>query len=207
MDYCTRGKVEHLIRMRERLDEHAMYLESQLAGLETLVREKGETSVVVPPLPERTPLDPLLAGGTTKSYSPVNGGPAGSTSSAAPPSPMSSSGGVPPPPRLFSSSLQQQQPQTSVTSVSQQELASSGSRSSFSMVVPTPSRPALLSSSSKVAVSKSTVEVVPGHLPAATTNTPSSSKETSTEAPVSAPAPQPTVAPPSAATATAAKGS
>ena len=207
MDYCTRGKVEHLIRMRERLDEHAMYLESQLAGLETLVREKGETSVVVPPLPERAPLDPLLAGGTTKSYSPVNGGPAGSTSSAAPPSPMSSSGGVPPPPRLFSSSLQQQQPQTSVTSVSQQELASSGSRSSFSMVVPTPSRPALLSSSSKVAVSKSTVEVVPGHLPAATTNTPSSSKETSTEAPVSAPAPQPAVAPPLAATATAAKGS
>ena len=53
LDYCTRGKVEHLIRMRERLDEHSRYLEAQLAGLEALVREKGETDVVVPPLPER----------------------------------------------------------------------------------------------------------------------------------------------------------
>jgi hypothetical protein len=53
MDYCTRGKVEHLIRMRERLDEHSRYLEAQLAGLEALVQEKGEIDVVVPPLPER----------------------------------------------------------------------------------------------------------------------------------------------------------
>lgn len=53
LDYCTRGKVEHLIRMRERLDEHSRFLESQLAGLEALVQEVGETDVVVPPLPER----------------------------------------------------------------------------------------------------------------------------------------------------------
>ncbi|KAL7560399.1 hypothetical protein ACA910_016154 [Epithemia clementina (nom. ined.)] len=51
-DYCQRGKVEHLIRMRERLDEHSRYLESQLAGLETLIKEKGESNVVVPQLPE-----------------------------------------------------------------------------------------------------------------------------------------------------------
>jgi len=42
LDYCTRGKVEHLIRMRERLDEHSKMLESQLAGLEALAREKGD---------------------------------------------------------------------------------------------------------------------------------------------------------------------
>lgn len=41
LDYCTRGKVEHLIRMRERLDEHARFLELQLAGLEMMIREKG----------------------------------------------------------------------------------------------------------------------------------------------------------------------
>ena len=51
MDYCTRGKVEHLIRMRERLDEHSRFLESQLAGLEALVKEKGESDVVVPLAP------------------------------------------------------------------------------------------------------------------------------------------------------------
>jgi hypothetical protein len=52
LDYCQRGKVEHLIRMRERLDCHSRYLEAQLAGLEMLVKEKGETNMVVPPLPE-----------------------------------------------------------------------------------------------------------------------------------------------------------
>eukprot|EP00977_Amphora_coffeiformis_P008852 scaffold1999_cov153-Amphora_coffeaeformis.AAC.12 len=51
-DYCSRGKVEHLIRMRERLDEHARYLELQLAGLEQLVKEKGQSNVTVPVLPE-----------------------------------------------------------------------------------------------------------------------------------------------------------
>jgi hypothetical protein len=51
-DYCKRGKVEHLIRMRERLDEHSRYLEAQLAGLEALVKTKGESDVVVPLLPE-----------------------------------------------------------------------------------------------------------------------------------------------------------
>lgn len=49
MDYCLRGKVEHLIRMRERLDEHSNMLEEQLAGLETLVLERGELDIVVPP--------------------------------------------------------------------------------------------------------------------------------------------------------------
>ena len=52
LDYCSRGKVEHLIRMRERLDEHSRFLELQLAGLENLVREKGESNVTVPVLPE-----------------------------------------------------------------------------------------------------------------------------------------------------------
>lgn len=50
LDYCLRGKVEHLIRMRERLDEHSRMLESQLAGLEGLVKEKGELDISVPPL-------------------------------------------------------------------------------------------------------------------------------------------------------------
>lgn len=36
--------------MRERLDEHSRFLEAQLAGLEALVVEKGETDVVVPAL-------------------------------------------------------------------------------------------------------------------------------------------------------------
>lgn len=48
LDYCKRGKVEHLIRMRERLDDHSRFLESQLAGLEALIqqreREAAETS-------------------------------------------------------------------------------------------------------------------------------------------------------------------
>lgn len=47
-DYCSRGKVEHLIRMRERLDEHSRMLEAQLAGLEALVKEKGELDITVP---------------------------------------------------------------------------------------------------------------------------------------------------------------
>lgn len=50
-DYCQRGKVEHLIRMRERLDEHSRFLEAQLAGLESVVKEKGESDVVVPLAP------------------------------------------------------------------------------------------------------------------------------------------------------------
>jgi hypothetical protein len=40
--------VEHLIRMRERLDDHSRLLELQLSGLETSVKEKGEVNVVVP---------------------------------------------------------------------------------------------------------------------------------------------------------------
>lgn len=34
--------------MRERLDEHSRFLESQLAGLEALVKEKGEWNGKVP---------------------------------------------------------------------------------------------------------------------------------------------------------------
>jgi len=52
-DYANRGKIDHIIRMRERLDEHSRYLESQLAGLEALVAEKGESMVRVPPVPPR----------------------------------------------------------------------------------------------------------------------------------------------------------
>ena len=58
-DYCQRGKVEHLIRMRERLDDHSRFLESQLAGLEALVKEKGEIDVVVPALDHDEGLAPL----------------------------------------------------------------------------------------------------------------------------------------------------
>eukprot|EP00980_Cylindrotheca_fusiformis_P027804 scaffold22560_cov135-Cylindrotheca_fusiformis.AAC.15 len=58
LDYCTRGKVEHLIRMRERLDEHSRFLESQLAGLEAIIKEKGESDAVVPPLPDRPETKP-----------------------------------------------------------------------------------------------------------------------------------------------------
>jgi hypothetical protein len=47
-DYCKRGKVEHLIRMRERLDDHARYLESQLAGLEALVQQKNQVQAAQP---------------------------------------------------------------------------------------------------------------------------------------------------------------
>jgi hypothetical protein len=57
LDYCTRGKVEHLIRMRERLDDHSRFLELQLAGLEALVKDRGESNVTVPlapPSPGRT---------------------------------------------------------------------------------------------------------------------------------------------------------
>jgi hypothetical protein len=42
MDYSKRGKVDHLIRMRERLDDHSRFLEAQLAGLEAVVKDKGE---------------------------------------------------------------------------------------------------------------------------------------------------------------------
>ena len=48
LDYCSRGKLENLLRMRQQLDEHAMFLEHQLASLEALVHEKGEVNVVVP---------------------------------------------------------------------------------------------------------------------------------------------------------------
>lgn len=48
MDYSKRGKVDHLLRMRERMDEHSRFLESQLAGLEALVEEKGEWNGKVP---------------------------------------------------------------------------------------------------------------------------------------------------------------
>jgi hypothetical protein len=35
--------------MRERMDEHSRFLEAQLAGLEALVKEKGEWTGKVPP--------------------------------------------------------------------------------------------------------------------------------------------------------------
>lgn len=41
IDYATRGKVEHLIRMRERMDDHSRFLESQLAGLEALIQDRA----------------------------------------------------------------------------------------------------------------------------------------------------------------------
>jgi hypothetical protein len=38
--------------MRERLDEHSRILESNIAGLEALIQERGESDVVVPAMPE-----------------------------------------------------------------------------------------------------------------------------------------------------------
>jgi hypothetical protein len=69
LDYCSRGKVEHLIRMRERLDCHSRYLESQIAGLEMLVQERGETDVVVPPLPDGNETTGRGDGSTPQNYS------------------------------------------------------------------------------------------------------------------------------------------
>ena len=40
--------MDHLIRMRERLDEHSRFLEAQLAGLEALVKKNGEWDGKVP---------------------------------------------------------------------------------------------------------------------------------------------------------------
>jgi len=37
--------------MRGRLDDHTRFLELQLAGLESLAKEKGEADVKVPPIP------------------------------------------------------------------------------------------------------------------------------------------------------------
>ena len=51
LDYCRRGKVEHLIKMRERLDCHSRFLEFQLAGLEARIKEVGESKIVVPAMP------------------------------------------------------------------------------------------------------------------------------------------------------------
>ena len=49
VDYCQRGKLEHLIKMREKLDDHSRFLELQLAELEVLVKQKGESKITVPP--------------------------------------------------------------------------------------------------------------------------------------------------------------
>ena len=49
LDYCKRGKAEHLIRMRERLDDHARYLESQLAALEVMAQQKGDDAAAAAP--------------------------------------------------------------------------------------------------------------------------------------------------------------
>jgi hypothetical protein len=69
LDYCSRGKVEHLIRMRERLDCHSRYLESQIAGLEMLVQERGETDVVVPALPDCIDTAGRVDGSKQRTYS------------------------------------------------------------------------------------------------------------------------------------------
>lgn len=55
MDYSKRAKVDHLIRMRERLDEHTRFLESQLAGLEALVKKNGEWDGKVPAANPKAP--------------------------------------------------------------------------------------------------------------------------------------------------------
>ena len=47
--------------MRERLDDHSRFLEEQLAGLEALVKEKGEIDVVVPRIEQDDHPRPLRA--------------------------------------------------------------------------------------------------------------------------------------------------
>jgi len=67
LDYCRRGKVEHLIKMRERLDCHSRFLEYQLAGLEARVKEVGESKIVVPAMPvhKRDPSSRHRGGGSS----------------------------------------------------------------------------------------------------------------------------------------------
>lgn len=59
--------MEHLIRMRERLDEHSRFLESQLAGLESLVLDKGNAIRVASKIPAKE----TIKGSTSKPVSPV----------------------------------------------------------------------------------------------------------------------------------------
>lgn len=47
--------------MRERLDDHSRFLEEQLAGLEALVKEKGEIDIVVPPIEQDENPRPIRA--------------------------------------------------------------------------------------------------------------------------------------------------
>merc|ERR1711862_432183 len=42
LDYKNRGKLEHLIRMCERLDEHLLMLQAEYSGFLCLIQEKGE---------------------------------------------------------------------------------------------------------------------------------------------------------------------
>jgi len=74
LDYCRRGKVEHLIKMRERLDCHSRFLEYQLAGLEARVKDVGESKVVVPALPphKRDSSTRHRGGGVTPPPFPMN---------------------------------------------------------------------------------------------------------------------------------------
>ena len=67
--------------MRERLDDHSLFLEEQLAGLEALVKEKGEVDVVVPAIeqddhmrPIRSTLPTVHAPPTTIKSSPPTAG-------------------------------------------------------------------------------------------------------------------------------------
>lgn len=39
--------------MRERLEEHSLFLQHHIAGLEALVQERGESDIVVPAMPEK----------------------------------------------------------------------------------------------------------------------------------------------------------
>lgn len=43
--------------MRERLDEHSRMIEVQVAGLELLIKEKGELDIVVPAIQAVEPSD------------------------------------------------------------------------------------------------------------------------------------------------------
>lgn len=95
VDYCKRGKLEHLIRMRERLDDHSRFLELQLAELELLAKKKGELKVTVPPA---RPVG--FSGGASPRGTPRAGSPhgayrgVGGTPAPPPPMPRPSSSAV-----------------------------------------------------------------------------------------------------------------
>ena len=82
LDYSLRGKVEHLVRMRERLDDHSRFLEVRLAELHLLIKQNKENeSKRRSALPTAvTPLSPALLQGLAEGM--VGTSSSGATASA-----------------------------------------------------------------------------------------------------------------------------